>query len=104
MKKFLFHPILFILFGLISQGAKSQVKFNSENQFLKPDFTPKSLYNLEYHNRPFFVKNPKSVKIGANGLFNFYELPLDRMICVVPDNQVHYHVNIYDPLSSSNYL
>jgi hypothetical protein len=104
MKRILVCTILATFFALISMSTRAQIEFNRKQQFLIPDFTPKSFYNLDGLSRPLLIETSTAKKIGANESYIFYQLPLDRMICVIPTNQIRYHINIYNPESSPNGL
>jgi len=99
MKKTLIYIVSFIVLGAISQGAKAQPVFKMlpKNKLIFPALKPLYIEG-------FIISSPmtivKSKKIGSNKSFDFYQLPLDNMICSAPNNQVKGHIIIYNPLST----
>jgi len=106
MRKLLIYTFLVSTTGFISINTKAQFKFNLEKQLPQialPDFTPKSLYVDQYLKRSSLLAKTDAHKISGNNLFDFYELPLDNMICQVPSNQVKCLIKVYNPQTSSTY-
>lgn len=100
MKKIVFFTAVLISAELISLNARAQQNDNPI-QF----FTPEKANALS-NSSPITVlslhDNTKAEKIGTNKLFDYYRLPLDGMICIVPNNEIKYHINLYNPPSAAN--
>ena len=100
MKKIVFFTAVLISAEFISLSAQAQQNNNSI-QF----FTPEKANALS-NGSPITVlslpANTKAEKIDANKLFDYYKLPLDGMICIVPNNEIKYHINLYNPSSGAN--
>ena len=98
MKKVL---ISFMLLAFISVSAKAQLDSYLKKQHQKP--LPKSFYTGQSFNSSIRIKDAKAEKVGSNKLFYLYQLPLDNMLCAVPNNQVKCHINLCNPQASIDY-
>lgn len=103
MKKILIFTVVLIFAGFISLSTQAQ-----QNDNPKQFFTPETTNKLPNGYSPIAVlslpANTTAEKIGANKLFDYYKLPLDGMICVAPNNEIKYHINLYiPPFAANNY-
>ena len=101
MKKIVFFTAVLISAGFISSSAQAQ-----QNDNLIQFFTPEKT-NVLSNSLPITLlglpANTKAEKIDADKLFDYYKLPLDGMICIVPNNEIKYHINLYSPPFADNY-
>ena len=98
MKKILNYILSFALCGFISFNAKAQIDFNQIEKAV-----PKPLYIEQYFKNTALLTNVKAKIIGSNDLYSIYQLPLDKMFCVVPNTQIKYHINVFNPEGSIGY-
>ena len=101
MIKLLSYLFSLTLSCLISQNSNAQIKFDLKKTFPKLQIAPKSFYNLGTPVEATSNHVFKAKKIGSSELFDNYLLPLDNMICIVPNTNNQNHIRVYNPLTNS---
>ena len=101
MKQRLNSAILFILLVSISVVSKAQLK-------LKPDYFSSNekteLFPKSFRLNNFGFDSTFSYNLKVSGP-NKIVLPLDNMMCLLPPEEIKYHIQIFNPHSAGdNYI
>ena len=87
------------VFFLLNLSVQVKAQSKTPNKIL----APKVDQQAEPFSR-FFFANPDFVKkfqnnfkshAGSNDLFNFYQLPVDKMVCAVPKEDIKGHIKVF---------
>jgi hypothetical protein len=101
MKKQLIHLMTILLFEIFSSGAQAQTEPNPQQHLSAETKNPLSLNDIFDHriNGADPSITERGLKIHGNERFDFYQLPIDNMICAVPNGKTKMPISLYDPKS-----
>ncbi len=94
MKTKLFVVLLFPIFGFISTETKAQIKTNPKfSWFNKNQQSNANWFGLrDTRSTSTFLSNKTTTPYPR-----ILVLPLDNMLCLLPSNEIKYHIRIYNP-------
>lgn len=101
MKNLYIYILQFVLLIFISLNTKAQLNLNPKAKL--PKVVSKSFYIKQYlKNTPVLIND--SIKIiWSHELHSGYQLPLDNMICAVPNREIKNHIKVFNPEAAATY-